>query len=39
MLTKKQMTLPADLKKKIMETKKKKKPGMKVQESNSKFMV
>ena len=39
MLTKKQMTLPDSLKKKIMEAKKKKKPGMKVKEANKKFIV
>jgi len=39
MLTKKQMTLHDSLKKKIMEAKKKKKPGMIVQETNKKFIV
>ena len=39
MLTKKQKTLPDSLKKKIMEAKKKKKPGMIVQETNKKFIV
>jgi|TARA_R100001082_G_scaffold101271_1_gene70776 hypothetical protein len=39
MLTKAQQTLPESLKKKIMQAKKRKKPGMVVQESNRKFMV
>jgi len=38
MLTGKQMTLPDELKKKIMASKKKDKPGMKIQIANRKFM-
>jgi len=38
MLTSKQMTLPDDLKKKIMAAKK-KKPGSLIQEANSKYFV
>ena len=38
MLTDAQKTLPDFLKKKIMASKKKKKPGMVVQEANKKFM-
>ena len=38
MLTAKQMTLPDELKKKIIASKKKDKPGMKIQVANRKFM-
>ena len=39
MLTAKQTTLPDELKKKILASKKKDKPGMKIQEANKKFMA
>ena len=38
MLTDAQKTLPDELKAKILKSKRKKKPGMVVQEANKKFM-
>ena len=38
MLTAKQMTLPDELKKKIMASKKKDKPGMKIQVASREFI-